>query len=481
MTRALMMALLLSASEASAYLHTTTAEITNWQSRAASGPYKTSGDVSTNSPGDWDRIVTNKNSFVSSPSAQRWSGNTVASCYDLTGTNALRPGRTQGDRIRDAAFFYLVDGTTSVRDAVLAELLAQAAVAGADFSNGTRWCTSSPDDSDSAFSIGNFMTKLLFAYDYIRPGISGADQTTLDTWFLNAANYWESIVDLLVLNAFPDRNTDNYTTPTDAGLGSCINTLYYGGPNNSCWGEFWNNRSATIVRFFTSAGVLLNNSTLKNQGKRWFREWLIYNVFSDGTPGEYYRWAEGVPSLGWSYASYIIGSMVGVADVIARSGDTELYTFSSSSGRNGTAGGPKSLLQVLTTHLGAVNGTVVRYGTGIAGNNGNINYRIDSDDNAVSSEQPRIEDIFTAQANLYYQDTFVKSIYMRTASGAPAYPATPNSGGDNVYGGDWGIHAGLLFQFGQMEDNAANPFLGGGGGGAGLTGSVGLSGKVVVQ
>jgi len=60
-------------------LHVTSAELAVWQTRSTSGPYKSNGDVSTNSPGDWDRIVSNKNSFESSPTSGRWAGPTVLS------------------------------------------------------------------------------------------------------------------------------------------------------------------------------------------------------------------------------------------------------------------------------------------------------------------------------------------------------------------------------------------------------------------
>ena len=40
-------------------LHVTQEELNIWKQRASSGPYKTTGDVSTNSPGDWNRIQNN--------------------------------------------------------------------------------------------------------------------------------------------------------------------------------------------------------------------------------------------------------------------------------------------------------------------------------------------------------------------------------------------------------------------------------------
>ena len=62
-----------------------------------------------------------------------------------------------------------------------------------------------------------------------------------------------------------------------------------------------------------------------------------------------------------------------------------------------------------------------------------------------------IGDNNTALPNLFYQNAYIKSIYMRTAPGAPGYPANPGGGGTEARGGEWGIYPGVLFMFGDME------------------------------
>src|SRR5262245_42566122 len=114
-------------------LHVTSDELAIWQDRMVNGPYKTSGDVSTNSPGDWTKISNNASSFLSNPSAQRWAGYTGAGCVPNGGSlGAVLPA---GERLRDAAFYYLITGNTSYRNAAITELVAQAQVAGVDFGN----------------------------------------------------------------------------------------------------------------------------------------------------------------------------------------------------------------------------------------------------------------------------------------------------------------------------------------------------------
>lgn len=55
-------------------LHVTADELAIWQDRAVNGPYKTAGDVSTNSPGDWTRIAANAATFSGDPGAENVKG-----------------------------------------------------------------------------------------------------------------------------------------------------------------------------------------------------------------------------------------------------------------------------------------------------------------------------------------------------------------------------------------------------------------------
>ena len=139
--------------------------------------------------------------------------------------------------IVDAGFYYLVADTAadreSVRVAVRNELLAQTATAGTDFSNRTRWCQNSPYGpvTDEGTTISNWLTRLLFAYDYIRPSLTATERSTIDTWFLNAGTYLAQIMDRwLTSSKFPGRNSDNYSNPTDVGVGGAdFFKTHYGG------------------------------------------------------------------------------------------------------------------------------------------------------------------------------------------------------------------------------------------------------------
>jgi hypothetical protein len=85
-------------------LHVTQEELNVWKQRAGVVPpnsltpnatvkYKAVGDVSTNSPGDWNTIVASKNAWDASPSsrtAQAWAGKSGSTCAQPTAQQNAR-------------------------------------------------------------------------------------------------------------------------------------------------------------------------------------------------------------------------------------------------------------------------------------------------------------------------------------------------------------------------------------------------------
>ncbi len=434
-------------------LHFTQEELDIWKQRMQNGPYKTAGDVSTNSPGDWDRIAANASAFLAYPDVDRWSGQTSPTCVVPYQTGiAPETNRNLGAKMRDAAFYYLLTGNTAYRDAVRDELLAQTntnTYPGLDFSDRTRWCTHPGiGDVNPSFDIANWLTRILFAYDYIRSSLTTAQQNNLDTWFYNAGVYYEDNLVNILESRFPNRNNDDYSNPQSYS-GSLPRTTHYNGHTTYEWHRAWSNRGACHYRFVTLVGVLTSNTFLKEQGKRYFKELIKYHTFPDNMQVEFYRWTTSNICMGWGYSGLELGSLLTAADVLARIGDTELYEYSTSEGYYGTKGGSKSPHNILKHYCQNVDHTVMRYATSDPAKYGDPNYLIDSIDN-INNYQ-RTEDAQLAYANIYFQDNYIKSIYMRTAASAPAYPASPVTGGWDAWTGDWNTYPGVLFMFGQME------------------------------
>ena len=104
-------------------------ELTVWQNRASIGPFKSDGDIFTNSPGNWDDIVIKANTFLSNPSVAIWQGPDnpplAVDPLDILGTNWDFQAPTN---MMCAAFVDLVLGTSTYNADVQTVLLAQATV-----------------------------------------------------------------------------------------------------------------------------------------------------------------------------------------------------------------------------------------------------------------------------------------------------------------------------------------------------------------
>jgi hypothetical protein len=502
-------------------LHVTQEELTIWRQRMVSGPYRIAGDASTNSPGDWAQILSWAATFAGNTNISFWQGNTTGKPWAPTGSMncsysqgggmgpECTPTSGQGKHIAAAGFATLVDPSGHNYAAqVRTMLLSQISQTGTDFTNNAKWPNTQLGDAYSG-NITHWLTRLAYAYDYVRIAspstFSAGEKASIETWFSNAAFYWGRNVDYLVRNAFPNRNTEfdtsvaiGSTYPTDAttnwSLTTQANILYYDctnnlrGPYTSSIHDILNNRSGAQIRF-VAVGSLLNgtlphDAQSKRWAKMWFKEWLTYAVFPNNMVQDYKRWccSTTTPTNGWQYASQVTASMVTIADVFARTGDTSLYDFSTSGGwtfgiRNpagynaNTAGGPKSLLKVIQRHYSFVNqratgipGWVGSDDVMMAGSGGphcanRTDYLIQPHDTLNGVD--RIEDTRAVPANLYYRDAAYTRAYTRQVTGAPTYPANPVTNNDAyAWGGDWWTYPGVLFMFGQMEGKVS-PYPGG--------------------
>jgi hypothetical protein len=423
-------------------IHVTQAELTTWRQRAIHGPYAD----------DWQRILTRAKTFRSSPSSDLWPGNQESGPWDAKavtqkqqGAN-FHPGRRRGDGLRDAGFAYLMTDDTSYTDAVRGALLKQAKEPGTDFANSSKWSPTTTILHDDNFEIANWLRKLAYGYSYIRSRLSEADRDIIDRWFLNAAMYWNQIVHNRAKSRFPNRLKDDYKTIGTQWPGSIQGKTHWEGYTVYSFHDPWKNIAATHNAMVAVVGVLLNNPILKNDAKRFVKEWLMFAAAPDGTVVDQFRWNnttdKNPPQIGYNYAGTVIGSIVVAADHLARAGDTELYMYKTSSGYFGWEGSTKSLLSVLQRFAKITIGER-RLGQGV------LVYA--SKDSVLSSEKiigpgdTYATDIGVIPANRYYNDPLLKESYTRRL------PSRPLNGGYDPWGGDWGTYPGIRFMFGQME------------------------------
>lgn len=410
-------------------LHATAEEVDIWERRSVNGPYKEG----------WNAIKGRADKFVSYPES-RWTGKTSNSCYneDVDGS----PGRARDAGLRDAGFAYLITGNTSYRSAARNALIAQTAISGTDFSKTSRWCNPGSD----TFEVANWVRRLVYGYSYIRSALSSSDRTTLDKWFLNAGNFMEATVHYKIAIRFPNRLNGDYSRCSSSLCPGKVNgLLYYGGPEADEFSQVWANQPATKAAMFAAIGVVINNATLKDRARRFVQEWIKFAVWPNGVVFDQYRWKGTTPQIGYSYAGTAIGSIITIADHLARAGDSSLYKYSTSVGMFGTEGGPKSLLKVLQHFAGLTTGTIKQYASTTSTTDSSR--LIDP----FGSTENRINYIALATANIYYDRSDLETAY-RTP-----LPSKFTGGGYDARGGDWGTYPDVLFMFGQQE-NAVNPY-----------------------
>jgi hypothetical protein len=428
-------------------LHGTSAELQVWRARAEEGPYRVDGDVAAGSPGDWARVVDNAQAFFDDPAAVRWRGPDTDD-VGCVPQHAPSPG-SRGTALRDAAFVALVTARDDLRQAVRNELVAQAVEPGVDFSDEDRWCRGVIMDVNPGFELAQWLTALLFAYDYVGEGaFSTEDRQLLDSWFDAAATWQARDIDLALDALYVDRDDGDYR-PADADPAYRDALAYFGGPRIGTIARHYNNRRAAQARFVALVGVHQEISGHISVGKRFGLEFLAFSMFPQGASGDSHRWKEDQPGLGWSYAANALGSVVTIADALARVGDRDLMDQVASCGLHGTEGWGKTLLLALLDQHAYVGGTFERYATDDAADVGREDRRIDGFG---------VHDVWTAQANRYYRQEALLAAYTRTGPGYPGYAESPPPNGPfSPWTGEGGIYPGALLLFGQME-NVESPY-----------------------
>jgi hypothetical protein len=417
-------------------LHATQEEVNIWKQRTVSGPYLD----------DWKRIQSRASSFLANPNAETWAGNTANQCWSGNAQYAASgfapfPGRTRGDKLRDAGFVYLLTGNTTYRDAVRDTLLAQTGIAGSSFANTTKWCTDNAERAGAGdFEIANWLRKLVYGYSYIRNGLSSGDRATIDAWFLNAGNWWAKRLNNIVNINFPNQATENYTCLGCPGASHGL--LYFGGLTGWQFQLTWSNKEMAYAAMVAAIGVTVDNADFKAAAKKRAKEWLMFNVGPLGDVYELLRWQDGNAQTGFLYAGAVIGSVLTIADHLARAGDTELYIFSTTAGLQGFGGSPKTLQLVAERYAKFV---IAERGLGAGGVTVYASNTSTTDPaKRIGPGTIRADDIVLMPSQLFFKNSFVERALAR------AYPTSPANGGYDPWGGDWGTYPSARFMFGRM-------------------------------
>ena len=136
-----------------------------WRDRAVNGPYRTAGDAfDPLIPGEWDRIVANKNTFAANPTADR------RQTYEIITDNGF--AITEHEEMLDAAFYALVKEDISLAAMIKDELMWHATRSGTE---GVGQQISSTEYLST--DIGNWwnaawMMKMVMIADFVKDSFS---------------------------------------------------------------------------------------------------------------------------------------------------------------------------------------------------------------------------------------------------------------------------------------------------------------------
>jgi hypothetical protein len=473
-------------------------EVWCWRQRAGIDPqgsngltcpvmYVEAGDVSTNSPEDWDRIQSLAEALTTGSGGNNWwSGNTCTGGWDCPPQpDDPEPLRETFEATMAAAFSWLVSGNATHLNKFKTQMLAFYVQPGVDFTDTNRWDTIGVWDTGPYFTVNILLSKLFLGYTWTRDQFTPAEQASIDAWWLEGAVYWESVQQTRRFTAAGDFTDVARTTLTSFDLSGLAQTqstsdsgvdLWCNGPFENQLSGIWNNRYTTFTYNYGMIGIYYNRiaptsstAALVHKTKRWIMEYLLYGVYTDNTPAEFRRSLQAnIGPLGWRY-SWQVGQLVLLADALARQGDTELYdmetgattpVISTRAGGTGYASATTwAAGKSLRTVIERMQAFVEESAELAAANCGSATFPDDYQGpyGATPGDTGSVLDIGAAAGNKYWQDTCtapntcIQTIYLRSATGTSAYASGPAQGGTEPWGGIAGILPGALFMLGQME------------------------------
>ena len=428
-------------------LHVTKAELDLWRVRSQQGPYRVNGDVSTNSPGDWARILKDKDRFMANPGNSLWNGISGSGCVKPV---IEKPGIT-GPKYREmtywvsAAFYGLIKNDAHVLNTAKKQFLLQVTKPNLQPSNKSRWCNYTLADGHPSFTISYWLTQLLYIYEYMEIGgikFSSSEKAMIDKWFKDWGNFFQKDVDHYINSMFSNRNS---TTHVEQLIHKALKyeqePAYHGGPKTTQPQRMYNNRKATQIRFVGLVGVKYGISSHVVSYKKFTKEFLAFACYPNGAFAEFHRGDHGLPDRGFAYLGSTLSALITVADALARRGDKEIYYYETTHGLYGTQGNTKkSLKWAMQSYMKLVDGT-------------NKFYRYSNpstiiDGKHTPSKWYSAHECLLIQASTFYKDNYSQSVIERKSSKVGPYPASPAGfGAFAIWNGDAGTFPGVMFMF----------------------------------
>lgn len=407
----------------------TSQELAMWRDRAVNGPFRVTGDFSTNSPGHWSLMVNDANFNWSSA---RWAGpqqlNSNGSVKKLGETSTITandpPAATQqmSHRMMGAAYVAVTNNNQQLAQNIVNEIRWYTQQSRLNFANRTLWPYRFYSDVNPLFMICLWTLPLVIAYDACRILVSADSQ--VEKWFDDLADLALNNIGTLP-NVFPNRQNDDYRNRSSLVDNTTRGSTRLANGNiiqHLGISMFYNNRRSDMHALQGLVGLLLGKTVYVDAAKRYMREWLMFGnrtTANQWTSGDHNRGDSGYPQLGFSYDITALSRLIAFVEALARTGDTSLYDFSSPEGSaNATWGSnhPKTMKELLQQRIDTIAGTISPQYTS-SGNPppssvaGNERYRVKSRNTDTNREI--VSDGWLICAAAYYNEPSWVNVIMR--------------------------------------------------------------------
>lgn len=422
-----------------------------WRSNRDGGVYVTTGDVSTNSPGDWDRIVGEKNTFMANPAAHLFTGPAgwrnipATGCIPEADAGGEADWLTPPERINSAMLFALVQKDATVAAKVRDILVQQVNYQDTKFADRARYCLNQGHRYDNVLFafLGEWLSKVIVGWDFLDAYeqennvtlVTTAQRDAYKAWVLGYAQWNHHYADADLASLFVDRIGGDYTLTGDGSSTPAHSQVLYDGAVRPLKASIkYNNRGTRGMRGAGLAAVAAGDATEIATNKRYWEEVIKFGHFTNAdAQSDFERWTATEPNKGWKYATEIVAPMITVAEALKSTGDTSLYDFSTSAGTTQTSGGPKTLLTAMTALMRYVSQFYSRKAGG----------------NPINPAPGYVNEVGLILGNSHYSDTFIRQTYLR--ENAAAYPSNPSKGKFDPWRPDGGVFPAGLFLFAGLD------------------------------
>ena len=338
----------------------TSDELAMWQDRAVNGPFKSSGDFSTNSPGHWDEMVAAASLDFSSA---RWSG--PASLDGDGSVTADSSNDPPGSTTRMACDMYaasinaLVTENTTLANSIMTEMIWHAQQSRLNFANQTLWPrTGKYNDLHPLFHVAYWLAEFFMAYDICR-SLLGTN-SIVENWIREFGMLCATDLHGTLGGVFPNRLSGSW-----ASRASWVNTdmryPYINSSGNAMAqpriSQWYNNRRIDIAGAIGLSAAIVEDTTLTNHFEVFAKEWVMFGnryTSTDGLSGDANRGDASFPQRGLTYEMQCLLGFLPAVEMLARQGNTNIYDFVSSDGAstpNGSSNHLKSFEDVIDAKI----------------------------------------------------------------------------------------------------------------------------------